>query len=418
MDKGFPEQTVNGFLNWIRDVKAGNNFYELSKRLEKSPNDRELLVKIVGKLDGGERDVIFDYLRRAIKINPDFNDELSQEAYEKLAYFLMGGIPFEEGKEKEEYLARWQEMFQGIVGAYYPDKFKHELKGNFGLSYIFNWFYQSRQFEKVLSYFNDFLKRRGDNLDLAADMPVISIAVPSLVSLGMIDDADRWIARIRDFSKHNENLKLDQNFIHFYSRNFIQIIDSYGRQGRRAEAEKYAGIFSEEMTRLGQGMYAEMLMERFAALYGVLAEATLKNIEEKLKTASGMPVVRSTTARAAIFAKMGKKEEAKKSLLTLYKNEDFFRGLSELEVPEALNLIAWSMVELKIVDQTSLEIAQRAVALRPVSASKDTLACVYAELENFKAAVKIEKEALAEEKDEAARQDYEARIRIWQKKIK
>jgi hypothetical protein len=249
-------------------------------------------------------------------------------------------------------------------------------------------------------------------------MPVISIAIPSLISLGMIDDTDRWIARIRDFSKQNENLKLDQNFIHFYSRIFIQIIDSYGRQGRIAEAEKYAGTFSGEMTRLGQGMYADIIVERFAVLYGVLAEATLTNIEEKLKTASGMPVARSTTTRAAIFGKMGKKEEAKKSLLTLYKNEDFFRGLSEQEVPEALNLIAWSMVELKIVDPTSLTIAEKAVALSPVSSYKDTLACVHAALGNFKEALKIEKEALAEEKDESSRQEFANRIRAWQAKIK
>ena len=384
LDKGFPERTVDGFLKWISDVKAGKNFYELSRKLEQNPCDRGVLVKIAGKLDGGERKKIFDYLQRAIKINPDFNDELSQEAYEKLAYFLLGGLPFKEGKEKEEYLARWQKTFQAIVDAYYPNRFNYELTGNIGLNYILNWFYRSRQFEKVLFYFNDFLKRKGDGLDFAQDIIVFAVAIPDFVSLGKPDEAERWIARIRDFSKQNENVRSNQDFIRYYYEMFNAVARNYEMKGEEANSAKYAGILAEDMVRMGQGMLA----------------------------------VLSVTGQATILVNMGKKAEARNALVALYKNEDFFKSLDKQVVPGALRQIAWTMAELEIADPTSLEIAGKAVAMEPTLANKDTLACVHAALGNFREAVKIEKEALAEEKDESSRQEYANRIRTWQVKTK
>jgi thiol-disulfide isomerase/thioredoxin len=387
LDKGFPDRTVAGFLKWISDVKAGNNFYELSRKLEQNPNDLETLVKIAGKLDGGERDMIFDYLLRAIKINPDFNDQLAQEAYEKLAYFLLGGLPFKEGKEKEEYVARWQKTFQAIVDAYYPNKFKYELKGNIGLNYILNWFYRSRQFEKVLFYFNDFLKRKGDGLDFTNDIIVFADAIPGFVSLGKLDEAERWIVRIRDFAKRNENVASEQRFIRFYFELFNGIngiIRYFELQGQGANAEKYAGILAEDMVRMKQGMLA----------------------------------VVSVTSQATTLVNMGKKAEARKVLIALYKNEAFFNSLDKQVVPGALQQIAWTMAWMEIANQTSLEIAKKSVTIDPAPANKDTLACVHAALGNFEEAVKIETEALAEEKDESVRQDYMERIRTWQAKIK
>lgn len=384
LDKGFPERTVDGFLKWISDVKAGNNFYELSRKLEKNPNDHETLVKIVGKLDGGERDMIFDYLLRAIKINPNFNDQLAQEAYEKLAYFLLGGMPFKEGKEKEEYLARWQKTFQTIVDAYYPNKFMYELKGNIGLNYILNWYYRSLQFEKVFFYFNDFLKRKGDGLDLAQDVMVFAVALPSLISMGKSGEAESWIARIRDFVMRNENMASDQRFIRFYFELISGVIRNFEIKGPGVKAEKYASLLAEDMVRMGQGMLA----------------------------------VLSITSQATILVNMGKKAEARKVLIALYKNEAFFNSLDKQVVPGALHQIAWTMAWMEIADQTSLEIAKKSVAMDPAPANKDTLACVHAALGNFKEAVKIEKEALAEEKDESSRQEYSKRIREWQAKIK
>ena len=384
LDQGFPERTVDGFLKWISDVKAGKNFHELSRKLEQNPNDRGALVQIAGKLDGGEKEKIFDYLQRAIKINPDFNDELAQEAYEKLAYFLLEGMPFKEGREKEEYLTRWQRTFQAIVDSYYPNRFKYELKGNIGLNYILNWFYRSRQFEKVLFYFNDFLKRKGDGLDFTKDIIVFAVAIPDFVSLGKPDEAERWIASIRDFAMRNENVASDQRFIHFYSELFNGVIRNFELQGQDANAEKYAGILAEDMVRMRQGMWA----------------------------------VLSVTSQATILVNMGKKAEARKVLIALYKNEAFFNSLEKQVVPGALRQIAWTMAWMEIADQTSLEIAKKSVAMDPTPANKDTLACVHAALGNFKEAVKIETEAMAVEKDESFRQEFSERISKWQVKIK
>ena len=219
LDNGNPKRTVDGFLEWIHEVNAGNNLYELSKKLEKNPSDREALVKIADKMVWDAENVPIDYLLRAIKIKPDYNDELSQQAYEKLAFYLVQRIPFPPGKEKQTYLADQQKLFQGIIDAYYPDKFKYELKMNSGLNSILNWFYQAQESEKVLYYFDDYIKRKGSDVDIAEAAPVLSFAVPSLVSMGKVDEADKWIARIRDFSIKNESAKSDQGFIYYYLPN-------------------------------------------------------------------------------------------------------------------------------------------------------------------------------------------------------
>ena len=385
LDSFGPERTVDGFLEWIHEVKAGNSLYELSERLKKKSNDREILVKITDKLLwNGEKELVMEYLQRAIKMKPEFNDEFSQRAYEKLAYLLEEDIRFKESKEKEEYLASHQKIFQDIVDAYYPDKFKYELAGNYGMSYILNWFYQSQQFKKVLAYFNDFLKRNGDSLNFIQDIPVFAIVIPNFIFLGKANEVDSWIVRIRDFSIKNENSKSDQSFIHIYSGIFTQIIKTYGEMGLPDDSKKYTRIFSEEMSRLGQGLLGAV----------------------------------SIIDQAMNIGKLGKKEEAKKSLLALYKNKVLFNSLNKQNVPYVLNSIARTMVELKLVDCTSLEIAKKSVILSPTPANKDTLACVHAELGNFNDAVRIEKEALSEEKNESVRQKYSERVHTWQIKIK
>lgn len=384
LDSFGPERNVDGFLMWIHEVKAGNNLYNWSERLKNHPDDREILVKITDKLEwNGEKEIVLEYLRRAIMMKPDFNDDLSQRAYEKLAYYLVADLRNKKGEEMEIYLASQQKTFQDIVGAYYPDKFKYELAGNYGLSYILDWYFQSRQFKKVLGYFNDYLKRNGDNLNFVRAIPIFEVVIPNFIFLGEENQADSWLARIRNFSIKNENSKSDQSFVVIYSRIFAQIIKICEEKGRLDDAGKYSRIFSEEMVRLGQGLLG------------------------------GLSII----DQARSTGKLGNKENAKKSLLALYKNKYLFKSLSKQNVPYMLNSIAVAMTELKIADRTTLEIAERSVILSPLSAYRDTLACVYAELGDYDAAVKIEREALGKEKDEALRRKYFDRVQSWQSKL-
>ncbi|MDQ1353315.1 MAG: hypothetical protein QG657_3621, partial [Acidobacteriota bacterium] len=120
LDNGTFSRTVEGFRGWLKDVKAGNNFYELTKQLEKNPIDRDLLVKIVDRMGMSDKKDKLAYLKRAIQIKPDYNDELAQKAYEKMAWVLVENIPRAQGRE--EFFMYNKQLFAGIVNAYYPDK--------------------------------------------------------------------------------------------------------------------------------------------------------------------------------------------------------------------------------------------------------------------------------------------------------
>jgi thioredoxin-related protein len=419
LDNGNVERTVDGFLKWIKDVKAGKNFYELSKKLEKKPNDRETILNIVDKLDYFDRSKRLEYLKQAVKINPDFKDELSQKVYEKLAQTLIFNIPQGNEKGKTEFLKENRPLFLDIVNAYYPGKFKYELKGNQGMAIILNWFNRSEDFDKSISIINDFLKQKGEKLDMINDIDVISEAIPAYIGQGKINEADNWITKTRTAAANAETLKKDQKFLYYYFNMYNAIVKHYGEKKDIKEAEKYALIQYDEMSRLGQEKLVEYTMRENASRYGIMFDKILGNLEESSKTAKGEQVAFLVVSQAELLAKSGKKEEAEKRLIRLYENEEYFKTLKPESIPEILNEIAWAMVEAKIVSPKSLEIAKKAVALNPSHMELDTLACVYAGLGNFKDAVETEKEALNKVvNDEGIKKYYSERIKKWEKELK
>ena len=187
-----------------------------------------------------EKDKKISTLKKAIKINPDFNDQLSQKAYEKLAQILIESIPYRGEKKKIEYFNKHHPLFQDIVNAYYPDKFKFQLKGDQGLANIINWFNESKKFAKALSFFDDFLKQKGEKLDLVKDIRVISAAIPTFIGQGNTKKADNWIMNVRDSAKDTETLKKNRGFVYNYLGMFRTIVEHFGKKGQVKEADKYA----------------------------------------------------------------------------------------------------------------------------------------------------------------------------------
>ncbi len=417
LDTGHPKRTVDGFTQWVKDVKAGNNFYEMSQKLEKNPADRETLVKITGKMGYREGQKKIDYLKRAIKLNTDFNDPLSQQAYEKLGSLLVSNIPRKKGKKQTDYFNANRQLFGDIVNAYYPDKFKHQLKGSSGLSTILNWFNRDKKFDRSLSFFDDFLKEKEGKPSMEKDLGLVTTAVSSYLGAGKVEEAEKWAMQVYQAGKENEKLSKGPGFAYYFSNLFNTVVKHFGEKEQIKEAEKYAGILYDEMDRMGHKRPAEYMMIENASKYGILPARTLETIDEKLKTSKGGNTVNNITNKAKVLAKMGKREAARKQLLDLYENADFFKSLKEKEVPQVLNSIAWTMVELKMVDQKSLKIAKKAVELNDSGNVMDTLACVYAELGKFNEAIKVESEAVKKLSSEGQKQEFLERIKDWKAKL-
>jgi hypothetical protein len=215
------------------------------------------------------------YLKRAIQIKPDYNDELSHKAYEKMAWVLVENIP--RGQGREEFFTYNKQLFSGIFNAYYPDKFKYYLKGNDGLVTIMNWYLQLGDREKVLWIFNDFRKRKGSAFDLIKDIDIISWATYAYFDSGNIQEVEKWAAKIKEAAKPSPDLEKDIRFVYYYPGMYRRLIEFMSNAGKSKEAEKYVLLFYDEMDRLGLNKLREEVALEFAQNYKALEERINKS---------------------------------------------------------------------------------------------------------------------------------------------
>lgn len=272
LDNGTFSRTVQGFLGWLKEVKAGNNFYELNKKLEKNPNDRDLLLKIVERMGMSDKKEKLDYLNRAIRVNPDFKDALAQKVYEKMAVILVENIPRMRGRE--EFFNAYRQLFDDIIAAYYPGKFKYDLKGNDGLVAIMNWYLQTGRRDRVLAIFTDFMKKKGGAPDLVKDLDIISWASFVYLDVGNIQEVEKWAAKIKNAAKPSKALNNDIRFIYYYPLMYRNIINFMERAGKTKEAESYVLVFYDEMNRLGFEKEKKEIIQQYASKYKTLEERT------------------------------------------------------------------------------------------------------------------------------------------------
>ncbi|MEN8152592.1 MAG: thioredoxin family protein [Acidobacteriota bacterium] len=218
LDSGHPERTVKGFSKWIDDVKGGNNFYTMSQKLKKDPDNRKLLMDITGKMGWGETKKKIEYLKRVIKLNPDYKNKLSKKAYEDLAYNMFIGYPYKgKPEEKENYKKNNDPFYEEIIKAYYPDKFEYSLKGDRGISLIMDWYGRTENSKMSVYYFEDFLKRKGKLLDPGKDMRIIVQGISGYINSGDMNSAKKWIDYSIEMVDKKPELKKVKYFLNFFS---------------------------------------------------------------------------------------------------------------------------------------------------------------------------------------------------------
>jgi len=219
LDTGRPERTVKGFLKWIDDVKGGNNFYVMSEKLKQNPNDREILLKITKKMGMGDLNKVIEYLNKVIVLNPNFNDKLTKEAYEGLGSYVCRNYPYNGTKsEMEAYAKKYTPTYEKIIKAYYPDKFEYNLKGNYGMSIILEWYNMAGDFKKSAYYFNDFLKGKNNSPNLKKDMSVVAEGIAGYLYSGDLKNANKWIDYSIDTAKKSPEVKKTREFLIYFSK--------------------------------------------------------------------------------------------------------------------------------------------------------------------------------------------------------
>jgi tetratricopeptide (TPR) repeat protein len=418
LDTGNPTRTVDGFAEWIDDVKKGNNFYELSRKLKKNPKDREALVRITGKMGYGETEKKIEFLKQAIDLNPDLKDPVSQEAYEKLAGMLANRIPYMEGKEQSEYLEANRKDFTKVVDSYYPDGFKYNLKGINGLATIMEWFVKDKNYNRAIAIFDDYYKQKSGKIDFGEDIVLLTSAVPAYLGAGQVDTAREWVDKTVKYAKETDGVNKDKGFVYYYSGMLRNMVDHFGNSGDLKTAQGYAALAYSETDRLGEKRLSEYMVVDYAKKYGLSTKLALELLEKRIKDSKGYSYASAVVNKAHVLHKIKKKDEARQELMNLYKNEDFFKTLTKKELPRVLNSIAWAMVEMKMVDQHALEIAKKAVAAEDSDQFMDTLACVYAELGKYKEAVDVETKAAEKTDPGPDKEQYLSKIAEWKAKLK
>lgn len=269
LDNGTFKRNVAGFLGWIKEVKSGNSYYELSKKLEKNPNDCELMVRLVERMGMSDKREKLPLLEKIIAIKPDFKDDIAQRAYEKLAVTILENVP---RRESGPYIEKYRKLFQDIVNSYYPDKFKYALKGKSGLMTFFDWYLQCGENEKVISIFNDYLKQKNNKLDYLKDLDILGWVVPAYLNIGNLNEAEKWILGIKNYLKPAPGLKHDPVFQFYYPGMFRNLIFFLENKNMKKEAEKYVLMFYKEMDRMGLDSEKENVRLEYSENYKTLSD--------------------------------------------------------------------------------------------------------------------------------------------------
>lgn len=412
LDASPPNRTLEGFLEWIDNVKAGNNYYEWSLKLKKDPHNRDLVLKLEDMVAFFDLEKRIKLLRRALQLNPDFYDPVSHETYEKLARAHCFRLMKTWKKNRNNYASKNNQEFMTIINAYYPDKFKYQFKGKFdSLSW---WLKALGGYEKPLDYVNDFLKKSENKIDLQEDIFLFPMVFSTLLRANRENDTKQWLTKLQNLVSKDKK----QEYSYWFGRFYSIFADYYGEKGETKKAEKYAVFLFAEYTKQKREQYIEYDKLRLAKKYLLFADELVKQLKEEIKTAEGANLGRLTCNLAAIYARMGETGKAKKLFYDLYRNQSLVESLDDKRKAFFYNAIASTMLEAKIVETQTLEIAEKALKLQKNWRNLDTLASIHAALGNFKEAVNLEEKAVTLAEKDYLKWDFKSKQEKWKNKIK
>lgn len=425
VDTGEPERTVQGFLKWMEEVEKGNTKLAYEKRLKKNPEDREARLKLAGKFSFFQAQKKIEYLEKVIGETPDYSDPLTKEACEQIVQVYPMALYRKSGKDKEEFLQKCDKKVLAIFAAYLPDKFEGQLKGPAGYAALMNWHITLDRPAKAADVYQNYMKGKTFADILPEGGWVYSTAAKALLKLEKVPETLDIYKKLKSYSVKNLE-KADENLLFYIFSISNGITDYYLNKNETDKAKKMFAALLEEIERWEKAgkisdranQYVDFVLTRYAGKHDMFREEVLKRLDKRLETTKGIDAVVFILEKARLLHKSGKKEEAKAVILGYAENETFISSIKDKNKPEVFNSFAWTLHELGLADEKALTIAEKSVALKKEGNNLDTLACIHADLGNYKKAIEIEEEAVKLVKSKKSKKDFQERLAKWKEKAK
>jgi thioredoxin-related protein len=413
-----PKRTSEEFLVWIKDIKSGNNAYDIGKQLEKNPNDRELIMKLANKLAPFKTKEKMGYLEKLIELNPDPKDPLTQEAYEKMIAYAPFVLMTQPPEKRRGSAQKYEKHLKTLVKSYYPDKFRYVLKPDSGIPHITALYNNLGQYKKAYKFFSDYAKKLPEQPNHLTKLHLYSDAVNAMLHLDKEKEAEDWLGKIKNQIEHVKNRQLVRNISLSYLNIIETFIKFYAERKDIQKADQYAATYLEQADLTGQKRLKDYKRLFFAKTYGIYLKQTLKIIDQKLEKGINANSANLVCDKARILHKMGQPDQAKKIVTDFYKSGDYLKKVNPKIHSRALNNLAWVFVELEMIDKTALEIAEKSVKLEASANSLDTLARIQAHFGNLKKAIELEKRALGKAESDYHETEFKKMITKWENMVK
>ncbi|UCH97143.1 MAG: thioredoxin family protein [Candidatus Aminicenantes bacterium] len=407
-------------VRWMNNVKAGKGLFHLEERLKKEPTNRELIMDIVRKGHRLEIDERIQFLNKAIELNPDFNDLLTQEAYERVLREHASGVRvLRERALQQAYAARYHDVFVKALKAYYPDKFKYSLEMPRGYSIILTWFGETGKYTEGLKYLDDYLKNEVPRLSPLEKTRNLRLVSSLLLNLGREKEAEALLTQLGEAVETESGSGKKRTFLYTYIDCLERFVDYYAQKSSLERAKTFANRLFRSYSQLGMEDMEKYRKLEYARKYLVFATELIKEYENQLKEAEGIEKYRCMADLAPIYARKGEKEKTQQYVDQLY--QSLLKETDSEERKRLLALLGYMAKNLKeagFVNRKTLGITKKYVEVREIDYTLDLLAEQYAALGNYRDAVACEEKALSLASRNTTISRYRFKIELWKSKIK
>jgi tetratricopeptide (TPR) repeat protein len=413
------------FCTWFDDVVSGDNRANLEQRVKNQPENREAMIKLArksGKFNDGR---LLDLLRRVIDLNPDIYDPLTQEAYERMAAFLVTRLELLNGAEKRKYVKTFHNDFMTAYYSYYPDMFKHKLKDpKVKFHYVLKWLNSSETPREGAVYFRDFSKSLG-GVSAAGYMlsyfRTIEQGLELLLKLGRVGEAENWLDKMlaavseADEGSDPADTRSLRNKLKLYQF-YAPFIRFYAGKGEMSRAEAYVDKAIQALSQSNFGLQLASSMKKgWARKYGIFPNLMLNKINADLAKEKDMEKrITLLCDKAVILYRSGDEEASGRVLRDLSDHPpDIKIAGVKPDAAKLTGVIAWHMVNAEVVTDETFDLAKKAVSLDPSSRNYYILATACMEKEMIPQAVRHLEKALQLSTNKWEKDMYRNKLAIW-----
>ncbi|MCI0471181.1 MAG: thioredoxin family protein, partial [Candidatus Aminicenantes bacterium] len=205
LETDLPGESVNSILQWVRQAVEKGKYL---KRLGKNPADWEALFKATKQrkkslYSSSQYDSTIALLRKALAVTGDADSLNRQRVYERLADYLYLTMINKQGERRRKYALEYNDEFTRIIRAYYPDKFRYDLKKNNPLVMWIDWLTTIDSHRDAITIFEDSKTVQEENFDPYENLNLMGSIIKSYLFLNQEKKAAVWLDKIDKAYENN-----------------------------------------------------------------------------------------------------------------------------------------------------------------------------------------------------------------------